>query len=53
MDTTVPAAVAAPETANREPYSVRALLLYFLRLGALGLRLVVLGAPARCEAQAT
>jgi chromate transporter len=36
MNTTAPAEAAEPETAEREPYSLRAFLLYFLRLGALG-----------------
>jgi chromate transporter len=36
MNTTAPTQEAALETAAREPYSLRAFLLYFLRLGALG-----------------
>src|SRR5260221_7713114 len=36
MNTTAPARETEVETAQREPYSLRAFLLYFLRLGALG-----------------
>ena len=36
MNTTARAQEAVSETADREPYSLRAFLLYFLRLGALG-----------------
>jgi chromate transporter len=36
MNATAPAEKAEAETAAREPYSLRAFLLYFLRLGALG-----------------
>jgi chromate transporter len=36
MNATAPVQEVPPETAQREPYSLRAFLLYFLRLGALG-----------------
>ena len=36
MNTTTPAPESQNETTQREPYSLRAFLLYFLRLGALG-----------------
>jgi chromate transporter len=36
MNTRAPAQKTETETAQREPYSLRAFLLYFLRLGALG-----------------